>query len=337
MVKNTTKTIKKKRESRRPAGTTVACCRRGAVVGLRWPAGVALTHRPVFFFPKKGVEACLRKERKPLGGNRQFRSSGTDGGKTYLAAKINALMPPHLHYVEPYCGGCAVLLAHSGEGRSELINDINGALMNFWDVLKQDHSFRYFKRWVEATPLSRDEFDRAHNGSREMEHWPRWRKAALFFVECRQSLAGRRKCFTPPTRTRLRRGMNGNVSEWLGAVDGLPAVHERLRRVFMESMDAPRLIQREDTRQTLFYCDPSYLPDTRTAPDVYEHEMTVEQHVEMLDVLTVCQGMVILSGYDSDLYRSRLANWNRHTFDLPNNAAGGRVKRRQTEVVWTNF
>jgi hypothetical protein len=44
--------------------------------------------------------------------------------------------------------------------------------------------------------------------------------------------------FTPVTRTRTRRQMNGNASEWLSAVEGLPAVHARLRRVVIEEMPA---------------------------------------------------------------------------------------------------
>ena len=32
------------------------------------------------------------------------------GGKTNLARRIVELMPPHLHYVEPFAGGLAVLL-----------------------------------------------------------------------------------------------------------------------------------------------------------------------------------------------------------------------------------
>jgi site-specific DNA-adenine methylase len=41
------------------------------------------------------------------------------GGKHYLATKIMALMPPHLHYVEPYAGWLAVLLAKNPLARRE--------------------------------------------------------------------------------------------------------------------------------------------------------------------------------------------------------------------------
>jgi DNA adenine methylase len=45
----------------------------------------------------------------------------------------------------------------------------------------------------------------------------------------------------------------------------------------------------------------------------------------------------MLSGYPSELYDRTLKGWARHPFDLPNNAAGGRVKRTMTEVLWCNF
>jgi DNA adenine methylase len=65
--------------------------------------------------------------------------------------------------------------------------------------------------------------------------------------------------------------------------------------------------------------------------------MTEADHRELLDVLRQCQGKVILSGYASDLYDTTLAGWQRDTLELPNHAAGGKSKRRMTEILWCNF
>lgn len=257
------------------------------------------------------------------------------GGKTYLASRIIDLMPDHLHYVEPFFGGGAVLLAHSGDNRSELANDLNNDLTNFWQVLKHPMLFPEFLKACEATPLSRNEWNRAVEGLGI--YTDTVGRAWAFFVACRQSLAGRMKSFTPPTRARLRRGMNGNVSEWLGAVEMLPEIHARLKRVMIENMDAMDLMRREDTPNTLFYCDPPYLHETRAATDDYQHEMTNEQHKKFLFVVKSCKGKVMISGYPSELYDGELSGWTRHTFDLPNNAAGGKEKARETEVVWCNW
>jgi DNA adenine methylase len=131
--------------------------------------------------------------------------------------------------------------------------------------------------------------------------------------------------------------MNGNGSEWLSAVDGLRAVHARLLRVLVENKPALEIIQREDGLGTLFYCDPPYLHETRTAKSVYAYEMTDADHRELLDMLRRVKGKVMLSGYPSTLYDHALTGWTRHMFDLPNNAAGGAKKERETEVVWCNF
>ena len=118
---------------------------------------------------------------------------------------------------------------------------------------------------------------------------------------------------------------------------GCPFVHQRLSRVFIENMPAIKLIKREDTPETLFYCDPPYLHETRTATEAYFHEMTGAEHEELLATLLQCKGKVMPSGYPSALYDSALGKWNRHDFELPNNAAGGETKRRMTEVLWCNF
>lgn len=263
------------------------------------------------------------------------------GGKVYLAGRIwdiaKPILPHIIHCVETHCGGCAWTLKGLSRGyrKSFLINDIDGELMNFWDVLKLEESFVKFRRFIEAVPVSRTEWERSTECP---ETQPRWIRAAMFFIRCRQSLAGRQKAFTPPTRTRLRRGMNGNVSEWIGSVEGLFIVHSKLRQVFIESMDALKLIRREDTPQTLFYCDPPYLPESRTSPNIYNHEMTKRQHLDLIQTLNGCKGKVMLSGYDNKLYRKALGtNWNRYEFDVPNNSAGGKKKKRKTEIVWINW
>lgn len=266
------------------------------------------------------------------------------GGKYYLASRIVALMPRHLHYVEPFFGGGAVLLARDPDdetlwlpphrGVSEVANDINGRLVNFWRVLRDERQFAEFMRKVEATPFARDEWAAAH--AHEYGSDP-IADALAFFVDCRQSRSGLMKSFTAITRNRIRRGMNGSTSEWLGTIEGLPEVHQRLSKVVVENMKSLALIRREDTPTTLFYCDPPYLHETRTATEAYAHEMTEADHRELLDVLKECKGKVMLSGYGSTLYDTALTGWNRHEFELPNNAASGDTKRRMIEVVWCNF
>jgi DNA adenine methylase len=275
------------------------------------------------------------------------------GGKHYLAKRVIELMPPHLHYVEPYFGGGQVLFARDpadqrlwwpgrtsdgrkAEGVSEVINDLHRDLMNFYAVLKDAEGFARLSHRLFLTLFAEAEWDTA----RELLAGPGGdpvERAAALFVLCRQSLSGRMKGFAVPVRTRLRGGRNDGVNSWWSAVEGLEAVHQRLGDVMILNRPALDVIQSEDTEATLFYLDPPYYHPTRTATDVYTHEMTEADHRALLDALRSVKGKVILSGYGNALYDDALTSWARHTVELPNNAAGSDTKRRMTEVLWYNF
>jgi DNA adenine methylase len=270
------------------------------------------------------------------------------GGKHYLAKKIIALMPPRckdpnapatddpgwLHYVEPYAGGLAVLLENDPEGISEVVNDLNANLINFWMTLASAEKCCVFQRLSQATPFAEDAFRWSDGGGDTGIE-----KAWAFFIRCRQSLSGRMDAFAGITRNRTRRGMNEQVSAWLNAVEGLPAVHARLKRVLILNRPAVDVIRKEDGPRTLFYLDPPYLHETRATTGEYAHEMTDQDHSLLLQELASLKGRFLLSGYHSKLYdgEADAHGWKCHEFELPNNAAGGKDKRRMTECVWTNF
>ncbi len=260
------------------------------------------------------------------------------GGKGPLASKIVALMPSHIHYVEPFFGAGSVLFKKNPEGVSEVVNDIDGDLMNFWTVLQHPDLFPQFVRACEATPVSEVSWARALDGLGV--YTDSVGRAWAFFVLVRQSLGGRiaQPNFTGITRRRLRREMNAEASAWLTAVEGLPEVHARLKRVVIFNRDAAVIIRQQDGPDTLFYLDPPYLADTRESPTVYRHEMTRSDHERLLAHIKRCQGKVMLSGYPHPLYSAALADWPTVSFDVANHAAGaGRAKGRETEVIWCNF
>ena len=267
------------------------------------------------------------------------------GGKSYLAARIVAMMPPHIHYVEPYAGGLSVLLAKNPEGVSEVVNDIYGWLANFWRAMSHEQVFDAFRRKAEGTEFGESAWAWAEGVFDEWKH-TKWTHAApsqtaalAFFIRCRQSLAGRMDAFAPLSRTRTRGGMNEQASAWLTAVEGLPAVHARLKRVVVLNRDALDVIRQQDGPDTLFYLDPPYLHETRATTGEYAHEMTAGGHADLLKQLQGVKGKFLLSGYRSDLYDAAASHcgWKRHEFDLPNNASGAKSKGRKTECVWANF
>lgn len=262
------------------------------------------------------------------------------GGKSYLAKQIVSLMPPHLTYCEPFAGGLSVLLAKDPEGISEVANDLNNHLAAFWGVLANPNMFETFRRHVEAMPIG----ERLWIEAAEFLKQPATLDAQLemavaFFVVCRQSLAGRMESFGPLSRSRTRRGMNEQVSAWLTTVDGLPLVHQRLRRVAVLNRPAVKVINDLDHPETLFYCDPPYLKETHTATEVYRHEMSNDDHQELLNTLSRIKGKFILSGYPSELYDTfaTRSGWTRIDIEIDNKAAGGETKRKMTECLWMNF
>ena len=287
------------------------------------------------------------------------------GGKHDLAKWIVGLMPPRcqnpnkpdpadpgwLHYVEPFFGGGAVLLANDPEGISEVANDRNRQLVNFWLCLQYEPTFEKLTRFLQAVPFSQPHWELSAElvvkvaGQLRLDledtFMGNWVEAAHFFVYCRQSLSGRMADFASITRNRTRRGMNEQVSAWLNAVEGLPAVHERLRRVLIVGPDdALNIIRKHDGPRTLFYLDPPYLHETRATTKEYgEFEMTVEQHHELLDALTRLKGRFLLSGYPSALYHRFEADhgWKRHEKQINNHASGAKQKKVMTECVWCNY
>jgi len=287
------------------------------------------------------------------------------GGKYYLRRWIVALMPPHLHYVEPFFGGGGILLARDPnrdwmsvdskkklpaalQGCSEVANDIHGELINFWRVLQNPDDFQAFHNRIELTPFSEAEFDDAKektsgddSASSETATISKTtvERAVRFFILARQSRQGLMNDFATLSRNRTRSRINEQVSAWLNVIEGLPDVHQRLREVVILNQSAVDVIRKQDGENTLFYCDPPYVHETRSTTGEYKFEMTQDQHRELLDVLAGIQGKFMLSGYPSELYKEweLRHDWKRHDYLIDNKAAAGKVKEKKTECVWCNF
>jgi len=106
---------------------------------------------------------------------------------------------------------------------------------------------------------------------------------------------------------------------------------ERLKGVQIENRPALDLIRRFNHDNVLIYADPPYLLETRGGKQ-YRHEMTEQDHLELLAALKQHTGSVILSGYPSEMYDQELQGWSRITRKSYNQNADQR-----TEVLWCNF
>jgi DNA adenine methylase len=253
------------------------------------------------------------------------------GGKHYLAKRIIAQFPPHHTYVEPF-GGAASVLINKELSPVEIYNDHDERITRLFRVIR-DNGEELCRR-LALTPYSEAEFDDAKAPVEdEIE------LARRDFVRWRQSIGGREDAFSY-TLHRVRRGMADVVSGYLSAIEEeLPRIIQRLRTVQIICRPALDVIIRYDSPDTLFYCDPPYLPETRAvgSRNVYGVEMTEADHHDLAATLRQCQGKVVLSGYASPLYDEFYADWHLIQFDIANHSASGSIKQRKTECLWLNW
>lgn len=255
---------------------------------------------------------------------------GYYGSKVRVAQKIIDLLPEHHGYVEPFCGALAVLLAKP-PARFEVVNDLDGDLMTFWRVLREDAAS--LERICALTPHSRGEYEASWPIVDEVDDLERARRV---WVKLTQGRAGSLRA----TGWRYHEAPMGRSSSMprtlAGYVGRFAAVADRLATVTLESRPALEVIAAYGRDlHNLLYVDPPYLASTRNGT-AYRHEMPHEaQHRELAEALQDCAATVVLSGYASPLYDSELyAGWDRAEISA---ATGqGSVWTERTEVVWCN-
>ncbi len=128
--------------------------------------------------------------------------------------------------------------------------------------------------------------------------------------------------------------MAGAVSRWLGSIDDLSKIVQRLQRVQIENCPAIEAIKRYDSEETLFYCDPPYPHDSRGDSNAYAFEMTDLEHRKLAHVLRHIKGKVAISGYDCSLMEELYGDWKR--IPAPAKSCHS-VKKLRTEVLWVNY
>lgn len=241
------------------------------------------------------------------------------GGKAKLVGWILPIIEsyPHTGYIEPFGGGASILLAK--QPGFEVYNDLHGNVVNLFRVIQSPETFGEFERRVALMPYSREVFGDAVRRHEEVEDPVE--RAALFFVFARQSFSGkqsRANCGWKHSIRESRCRVSQTVQSWLAAVDRLPRVHARLRTVQIENMDAIQCVrkyahdcQKDGKHYTsLVYCDPPYPLSTRSGGVMYDHELTDDQHRELVRTLLDVPGHKVVSAYEHEIYRPLLdAGW----------------------------
>lgn len=259
------------------------------------------------------------------------------GGKIRLASDIVATFPEHEHYIEPFAGSLSVLLA-KGPSRMETINDLDGDLITFWTVLREQPDD--LARICALTPHSRSEQDAAeaylNAPSAGRPSVSQLELARLVWVQLSQGRAavlrrtGWRHFVSPASQGP---GMPGYLASY---VDRMAAAAERISHVSLECRPALDLIAAYGRHpDNLLYVDPPYLGSARVRGNNYRHEMrTEDEHRELAEALLECRSAVVLSGYPSPLYDELYADWHRTSFAASTTQGGSQGGR--TEVLWSN-
>lgn len=250
------------------------------------------------------------------------------GAKWGIAPWVISHFPEHRSYLEPFFGSGAVLFTKE-RSAIETVNDIDGDVVNLFDWIRSDpeklaHAIRF-------TPYARDEYDRAW--AAQYTEMDSFRRAVNFYIRMMMGHGFR----TTGEKVGWKNDVQGREAAyaakcWCKTPDTIMEAAERLRGVQIENRPAVELIRRFNYPNVLIYADPPYMLGTRQNRKQYRHEMTDDDHVELLAALKAHKGPAIISGYDSDLYNSELKGWYKD-----GRTSFTQTASRRKEIIWMNF
>jgi DNA adenine methylase len=245
------------------------------------------------------------------------------GGKQRIISWVLSHIPDGEIYCEPFAGAANVLIAiPKGRFKVEVLNDINNDIIDFFRVAQDPEKFKQLIHRIMWTPYARAEHKLAQQIMKgtcfdEIE------RAWAIFVLLSLTMSGK---FDGGWAYCRKNWFN----RWPNRIANLLLVHERLINVQFDSVDAVLCMERWDTPDTVFYCDPPYVHDARS-DGFYPHEMTLEQHQQLVECLLQLQGKVVLSCYDHEVYEPLAqAGWQKIQKDVGCHAAG---KTRESSYI----
>lgn len=259
---------------------------------------------------------------------------GYYGAKLRIARKIVNLLPPHNAWVEGFCGSAAITLAKS-PAPIEVINDADGEIVNLFAQLRNNP--KRLCRAVALTPYSRAEFELARRRESGLSRLERARRFLVATMMTVNGVSGSLRSGFSFSQSYARGNKEARVCRWYNLPERLEAVVERLRGVRVENRDACEIVQMfQDRPATLIYLDPPYFirRDHKYSIDANNAEF----HSNLLDLCQKSRSMILISGYETDLYNKRLTRkngWTRHRIETHTRDTTGRDFAR-TEVLWMN-
>lgn len=255
------------------------------------------------------------------------------GGKTMIVKHILDIIDniEHNVYVVVFGGSGATLFAKAPEN-VEIYNDLDDGLITLYRVIRDPVMFERFRLKAELTLISRSEYEASKLW---YQHDDPVDRAHGFFVLARQSYGAKPGSGWMVNKTSHRRSRLSKACQaWMSTVNRLPQIHERLRTVQIEQRDFREIFPLYDSDNTLFYVDPPYVPETRRSGK-YQHELSLQDHVELIDILLNIRGKAIVSGYENSLYdKLDRHGWERKEHKTVSHTS--KVKDKRTEVMWYN-
>lgn len=248
------------------------------------------------------------------------------GGKQSLLSVILPMIPPHRKYVEPFLGGGAVYWSKEPSA-VEVINDLDGFVSNFYQVVKGD--LNGLLGLLRSTVYGREAHDRACAIRQNSAFFSPVHRAWAFFVLANSSIYSQldNTCKLPTEDANQVRSFYNKVAR----LDQSYA--DRLSNTFVEQRDALYVILKNDAVDTFFFIDPPYFNSDCGHYDGY----TEAEYELLLKLLEGLAGKFILTCYPSALAERYAASngWNVFQREMQL-SAGGKGKRKIEQQI-TNF
>jgi DNA adenine methylase len=248
------------------------------------------------------------------------------GGKQVMARHILPLIPPHKIYTEAFFGGGAIFFSKE-PSEVEVINDLNGEIVNFYRILVTD--FWRLNELIRATLLSRADYEDAMVVYNHPKLFDPIKRAWAFWVLTNQGYASKIGSW----------GYDANGSTMVKKIDGkkvefTTAIRTRLERTQIECNDAGKVIQSRDSKETFHYVDTPYIGSNMGHYSGY----TDDQYRDHLQILARVEGKFLLSGYNSEILDQFIKKhkWHVLTFEKQLSASPNKAKRK-IEVLVANY
>ena len=250
------------------------------------------------------------------------------GGKQSMLKEILPLIPKHKIYVEPFFGGGAVFWAKE-PSTSEIINDTNMNVVNFYEVLK--NAYFELKKKVDATLHSRETYKKAMIIYDSPWLFDEVIRAWAFYIVTNQGFSTKIGTWGYDKHKRAH-----TIANKIDQFNEL--LTERVKRVQIEQNQAHKVIASRDTEETFVYADPPYIDSNQGHYGGY----TEEHYIRDLTALENMQGKFLLSSYPSKILDEFIKRngWYTREFEKTLSASNGatlKKRRKKIEVLTANY